>query len=77
MIAANPGYWCNETPPESVEGWRFSYDAYQNVAASVFDENGDQVSVIEGTGHELIAEEPAQSLAAMRVYLDRSAASVK
>ncbi len=118
MIAANPGYWCSETPPASVKGWRFGYDAYQNVAASVFDKNGDQISaiegieqfdnevlfmvgscntvigeefqrrqmayfesaelvVIEGTGHELIAEEPEQSLATVRAYLGESAASAK
>lgn len=118
MIAANPGYWCDQTPPESAQGWRFGYDAYQNVAASVFDENGEQISaiegidqfenevlfmaggcntvigedfqrkqmayfpnarliVIDGAGHELIAEAPAESVAAVRAYLDRSAASVK
>jgi proline iminopeptidase len=118
MIAANPGYWCNETPPDAVAGSRFSYDAYQNVAASFYDENGDQISaiegieqfdnealfivggcnnvigeafqreqmtyfnraqlvVIEGTGHEMVADQPEQSLAAVRAYLGGSAASAK
>jgi len=36
MIAANPSYWCNETPPDAVPGSRFSYDANQNVATSLF-----------------------------------------
>ena len=116
MIAANPGYWCGETPPPSVEGWRFSYDAYQNIAASVFDEDGNQIIaidgidrfeeevlfmvgscntvigeafqrkqmayfqnarlvVIEGVGHELVAEEPQESISAVRAYLDRTAES--
>jgi len=118
MIAANPGYWCNQTPPESVQGWRFSYDAYQNVAASVFDENGEQISaiegierfenevlfmagscntvigeefqrkqmeyfpsarlvIIEGSGHELFAEQSQQSIAAVREYLGQSVNSTE
>jgi pimeloyl-ACP methyl ester carboxylesterase len=117
MIAANPGYWCNQTPDESVEGWRFSYDAYQDVAASVFDEDGDQISAIEGieqlenkalllvggcntgigeafqrrqmayfpsarlveiegAGHELFAEQPEESIAVVRSYLNESAAGL-
>jgi len=48
MIKANPGYWCNEIPHESVQGWRFSYDTYQNVIASFHDQDGKQINAIEG-----------------------------
>ncbi len=48
MIAANPGYWCGGTPPASVAGWRFSYDAFQNVTASLYDADGNLISLVEG-----------------------------
>jgi len=109
-IAINRGYWCDNTPPESVEGWRFSYDAFQNVRASMFDADGNllpltdgldrvtapvlflagscdtvigedfqrlqmaffpaaELAVIADSGHELLAEQPEATLAAIRDYL--------
>lgn len=48
MANANPGYWCGGVPPASVEGWRFSYDAFQNVTASMYDANGSLISLVDG-----------------------------